>query len=338
MTEGRTARGARGTRASVANAPAPAAAGERLRCAVIGTGRMGRLHAMKFAADPQCSLVAVVDRDAESAQRVAKEFATEALTDYREVLGRVDAVAVAVPTAAHHAVARDCLTAGLHVLVEKPITVTVEEADDLIALARRRNLTLQVGHIERFNAALMAVDLKRAAPRFIEATRIAPFTPRGADVSVVLDLMIHDIDLILDLVDADVERVDAVGAPVFTDDIDIANARLVFANGCVANVTASRISQKVERKLRLFLPDSYLSIDLGNRVVQKVRIGERTAGGLPQVHGETLNFAAGDALAAEVRHFVECIRSGAEPLASSVAARRALALAAQIGQLLKPAR
>jgi predicted dehydrogenase len=320
--------------ASAAAAPGPKTDAPPLRCAVIGAGRMGRLHAMKFAADAQWSLVAVVDSERESAQRVASEFGTEALTDYRELAGRIDAAAIAVPTALHHAVARDLLEAGVHLLIEKPITVTVAEADELIELARRKRLTLQVGHIERFNAALLALDLKRGAPRFVEAVRIAPFTTRGADVSVVLDLMIHDIDLILDLVDAEVERVDAVGTPVFTSDVDIANARLVFANGCVANVTASRVSQKVERKLRLFLADAYVSIDLANRAVQKVLIGERGAGGLPQVHSETLNFAAGDALAAEIRHFGDCIRSGTEPLASGVAARRALALAAQIGQLL----
>jgi predicted dehydrogenase len=310
-----------------------------LRCAVVGAGRMGRLHAMKLAADPQWSLVAVVDSEREVAQRVAAEFGTQALTDYKELAGRIDAAVIAVPTALHHAVARDLLEAGVHLLIEKPITATVAEADDLIALARRRCLTLQVGHIERFNAALLALGLKlaRGVPRFVEAIRIAPFTARGSDVSVVLDLMIHDIDLILALVDAEVERVDAVGMPVFTADIDIANARLVFANGCVANVTASRVSQKVERKLRLFMAESYVSVDLGDRTLYEVSVGERGAGGLPQTHCETRSFAHVDALVAELGHFADCIRSGAEPLASGVAARRALAVAAQIGRLLNPA-
>ncbi|HXF44814.1 MAG TPA: Gfo/Idh/MocA family oxidoreductase [Burkholderiaceae bacterium] len=307
----------------------------RLRCAVIGAGKMGSLHAQKYAAAPEWELVAVVDIDAAVAARVAQRVNAAALTDYREVLGTVDAVSVAVPTALHHRVARDFLAAGCHVLVEKPIAVTVAEADELIALARRMRCTLQVGHVERFNAAVLALDLERRRPRFIEATRIAPFSTRGADVSVVLDLMIHDIDLILALVDAEVERVDAVGTPVFTDDIDIANARLVFADGCVANVTASRVSQKVERKMRLFLADGYASIDFLNNVVQRVRLGEpRVVDGAPNALNETLTVDAGDALAAEIRCFGDCIRGGREPPTSGAAARRALALAARIGALL----
>ncbi len=311
----------------------------RLRCAVIGTGKMGRLHARKYAALPECELVAVVDRDGAVAAQAAAESGAEALTDYAPLLGCVDAVSIAVPTSLHHRVARDFLDAGAHVLVEKPITVTLEEADDLIELARRRRRVLQVGHIERFNAALMALDLERAPPRFIEATRIAPFSARGADVSVVLDLMIHDIDLILALVGADVERVDAVGTPVFTDDIDIANARLVFAGGCVANVTASRVSQKVERKMRLFLPDGYAAVDFQNRALQRVRLGEpRMRDGIPNVLTETRVFEGDDPLATEIRCFLACALSGAEPPTSGVTGRRALALAAQIGAALAAGR
>lgn len=324
------------TAPAAAATPGPAAGAPPLRCAVIGAGRMGRLHAMKLAANPQWSLVAVVDTERAVAQRVAAEFGAQALSDHRKLAGRIDAAVIAVPTAQHHAVARDLLEAGVHLLVEKPITATVAEADELIELARRQRLTLQVGHIERFNAALLALDPRRGVPRFVEAVRIAPFSSRGADVSVVLDLMIHDIDLILDLVDAEVERVDAVGMPVLTADIDIANARLVFANGCVANVTASRVSQKVERRLRLFMTDGYVSVDLANRVLHQVRVGQPGEAGLPQMHCETLSLAREDALVAEIGHFAACIRSGAEPLASGVAARRALALAAQIGRLLEP--
>lgn len=307
----------------------------RLRCAVIGAGKMGSLHAQKYAARPDCELVAVVDRDPAAAARCAAAAGAQALTDYRTLLGRVDAVSIAVPTSLHHRVARDFLAAGAHVLVEKPITATVEEADDLIALARRHRRVLQVGHIERFNAALMALDLRRAPPRFIEATRIAPFSARGADVSVVFDLMIHDIDLILALVDAEVERVDAVGTPVFTDDIDIANARLSFAGGCVANVTASRASQKVERKMRLFLPDGYAAVDFQNRSLQRVRLGEpRMRDGVPNVLTETQVFDGDDPLATEIGCFVDCVRGGTEPPTSGATGRRALALAARIGQML----
>jgi predicted dehydrogenase len=311
------------------------APGNPLRCAVIGAGHMGGLHARKYAASADWELVAVADIDPDVAARVAQQTNSTALTDYRELLGHVDAVSIAVPTPDHFQVARDFLEAGAHVLVEKPITRTIEEADTLIRLARQTGRTLQVGHVERFNAALLALDLEGAQPRFIEATRIAPFGPRGSDVSVVLDLMIHDIDLILDIVDSELERVDASGSPVLSDDIDIANARLVFINGCVANVTASRVSPKVERKMRLFLPDSYVGIDFLNRSVKRYRIGkESSSEGMPELVSDTLTLEPQDALEAQTRHFAHCIRSHKEPLTSGVAARRALALAARIGQLL----
>jgi predicted dehydrogenase len=307
-----------------------------LRCAVIGVGHMGRLHAEKYATLPGWELVAVADIDRVTAERVAAGAGTTALADYHELLGEVDAVSIAVPTASHHQVARDFLNAGAHVLVEKPIASTIDQADDLIRLARSKERTLQVGHIERFNGALMALDLERDQPRFIEAVRIAPFKPRGSDVSVVLDLMIHDIDLILDIVDADLERVDATGSPVLSDDIDIANARLVFTNGCVANVTASRVSPKLERKMRLFLPDSYVSIDFHKRSFTRHRIGARSADGeIPVVTSETSQFESVDALETQLSHFAHCIQHHKEPPTSGAAARRALALAARIGQLLE---
>jgi predicted dehydrogenase len=307
----------------------------RLRCAVIGAGHMGRLHAEKYAAMPDCDLVAVVDIDPAAAEPVAGRLGTTALRNYSSLLGRVDAVSIAVPTSLHYRVARDFLSAGSHVLIEKPIAVTVGEADALLELARQQGRTLQVGHLERFNAALLAFDLAGSRPRFIEATRLSRFNVRANDVSVVLDLMIHDIDLVLALVDAEVERIDAVGTRVLTDDIDIANARLVFENGCVANVTASRVSLKVERKFRLFLEDSYVSLDLHNRVAQRHRKGEKEVfPGIPEVVSENRAFASGDALGTQLRHFADCIREGREQLASGVAGRRALDVAARIGELL----
>jgi len=309
---------------------------DALRCAVIGSGYMGRLHAQKYAASPDWDLIAVVDADPDVASRVAAECRTHELSDHGQLLGQVDAVSIAVPTSLHFQVAREFLEAGIHVLIEKPITVTVEEADRLIEIAARRGLVLQVGHLERFNAALLALEIERGQPRFIEATRLAPFTSRANDVSVVLDLMIHDIDLILDLVNADVDRVDAVGTPVLTSDIDIANARIAFANGCVANVTASRVSLKVERKLRLFLPDCYLSIDLRNRIAQRHSRGNgEIAPGIPAIDSVEHRFESGDALAAQVAHFGQCIREGREPFASGTSGRRALAIAARIGELLE---
>lgn len=309
-----------------------------LTCAVVGTGYLGKFHAEKYAALEGCELVAVVDSDFEAAQSVAERNHTKAVADYRDLLGKVEAVSIVVPTSLHFQVARDFLEAGSHVLVEKPITVTMEEADELIDLARRKNRCLMVGHLERFNAALLGLDLVREKPLFIESHRLAPFNPRANDVSVVLDLMIHDIDIILDIVDSEVERIDAKGVTVLTSDTDIANARITFRNGSVANVTASRASLKVERKMRMFMPNRYISVDFQNRVLAQYRKGEREMfPGVPEITSEESVFESGDALMEEIRHFVECIRKGREPLVSGVAGRRALATATEITRLLKAA-
>ena len=309
-----------------------------LTCAVVGTGYLGKFHAEKYAAMEGCELVAVVDSNFEAAQSVAERNHTQAVADYPDLLGKVEAVSIVVPTSLHFQVARDFLEAGSHVLVEKPITVTVEEADELIDLARRKNRCLMVGHLERFNAALLGLDLVREKPLFIESHRLAPFNPRANDVSVVLDLMIHDIDIILDIVDSEVERIDAKGVTVLTSDTDIANARITFRNGSVANVTASRASLKVERKMRMFMPNRYISVDFQNRVLAQYRKGEREMfPGVPEITSEESVFESGDALMEEIRHFVECIREGREPLVSGVAGRRALATATEITRLLKAA-
>jgi predicted dehydrogenase len=307
-----------------------------LACAVIGTGYLGKFHAEKYAALDDCELVAVVDSNPAAARLVAEKNRTIPLSDYRELLGKVDAVSIVVPTRLHFSVARDFLAAGAHVLVEKPITVTVEEADELIDLARRKQRCLMVGHLERFNAALLGLDLINEKPLFIESHRLAPFNPRANDVSVVLDLMIHDIDIILDIVDSGVERIDAKGVTVLTSDTDIANARLTFQNGCVANVTASRASLKVERKMRMFMPNRYVSVDFQNRILAQYRKGDREMfPGVPEITSEESVFENGDALLEEIKHFVACIREGREPLVSGSAGRRALATATEITRLLK---
>ena len=309
-----------------------------LTCAVVGTGYLGKFHAEKYAALEGCELVAVVDSDFEAAQSVAERNHTKAVADYRDLLGKVEAVSIVVPTSLHFQVARDFLEAGSHVLVEKPITVTMEEADELIDLARRKNRCLMVGHLERFNAALLGLDLVREKPLFIESHRLAPFNPRANDVSVVLDLMIHDIDIILDIVDSEVERIDAKGVTVLTSDTDIANARITFRNGSVANVTASRASLKVERKMRMFMPNRYISVDFQNRVLAQYRKGEREMfPGVPEILSEESVFENGDALMEEIKHFVACIREGREPLVNGVAGRRALATATEITRLLQSA-
>lgn len=309
---------------------------QTLKCAVIGVGYLGKFHAQKYATLEDSELVAVVDSHPETARTVAEQNGTRALTDYRELLGRVDAVSIVVPTRLHFQVARDFLAAGAHVLVEKPITVTTDEADELIRIAREKNLRLMVGHLERFNAALLGLDLAHDKPLFIESHRLAPFNPRANDVSVVLDLMIHDIDIILDIVDSEVERIDAKGVTVLTSDTDIANARITFKSGCVANVTASRVSLKVERKMRMFMPNCYVSVDFQNRVLARHRKGEKEMfPGVPEIQSEESTFENGDALMEEIRHFLGCIREGREPLVSGQAGRRALATAIEISRLLK---
>jgi predicted dehydrogenase len=309
----------------------------KIKCAVVGTGYLGKFHAEKYASLPDCELVAVVDINEAAATAVAEKHGAKALTDYQSLLGQVDAVSIVVPTTLHHAVSKDFLMHGTHVLVEKPITVTVEEADELIALAKQNNKILQIGHLERFNPAVLGLD-KDEKPLFIESHRLSPFNPRANDVSVVLDLMIHDIDIILALVDSDLERIDASGTAVLTKDIDIANARLVFKSGCVANVTASRISMKMERKMRLFRPSSYISVDFQNRVLTKYKTGDKEMfPGIPEIVNEESVFENGDALMEEIKHFVHCIQTGDNPIVSGEAGRRALATALEISKLLTQA-
>jgi predicted dehydrogenase len=307
----------------------------RLRCAVIGAGYLGRFHAQKYAALPRCEFVGVADPDAAARERIAAELAVAVHADHRQLLGRVDAVSVATPTATHHAVAMDFLRAGVHVLVEKPIATTAEEAGEMIACAAAGGCVLQVGHLERFNPVILAVAGELANPRFIESNRLAPFKPRGTDDSVVLDLMIHDIDLIQNIVHSPIASIDAVGAPVFTDEIDIANARLRFENGCVADVTASRISMKSERKLRVFQPDAYLSIDLQQKLLTVVR---RPAvieeGVMPRVDVEERSFDPGDALLAEIEAFLDAVEQGRPPLVSGEDGLRALQTATRIAELV----
>ena len=309
---------------------------KKLQCAVIGTGYLGKFHADKYAALPECELSAIVDVSPEAAASISAKHGCLGLTDYRELLGKVDAVSIAVPTSLHFEVARDFLKAGAHVLVEKPITTTLSEADELIRLARENDRVLMVGHLERFNPAILALEGTLNQPRFIESTRLAPFKPRATDVSVVLDLMIHDIDIILDIVGSEITHIEASGASVLTGDTDIANARLTFANGCVANVTASRISLKSERKMRLFQKDAYLSVDFQNRVLASHRRGDgEMYPGVPEILSDEARFESGDALLEEIRHFVDCAIHGRTPRVPGEAGRRALATAEEISTLLQ---
>ena len=307
----------------------------KLKCAVIGAGYLGKFHAEKYATLKDCELIAVVDVNPETAEQIASKFGAKAYTDYHAILGEVDVVSIVVPTSLHHQVSLDFLRAGAHVLVEKPITVTVVEADELIAVAKEKNLILQVGHLERFNPAIRGLGNLVEKPLFIESHRLSPFNPRANDVSVVLDLMIHDIDIILSLVDSEVERIDASGTSVLTKGTDIANARITFKNGCVANVTASRISLKMERKMRMFRPCSYVSVDFQNRILVKHKTGDREMfPGIPEIVTEEIAYESGDALMEEIKHFVNCIKTGEQPLVTGEAGRKALATAIEISKFL----
>lgn len=306
-----------------------------IRAAVIGTGYLGRFHAQKWNALEGATLTAVADPNEAARQAVAAELGVTAVADWRDLLGQVDAVSIVTPTPFHHAIARACLEAGIHVLVEKPITTTVDEANDLIEVAERTGRVLQVGHLERFNEAVLATDGLVAAPRFIESARLAPFKQRGTDVSVVLDLMIHDIDLIQSIVGSPITGIDAIGTRVFSDDIDIANARIRFESGCVANVTASRVSLKSERKLRIFDDECYVSVDLGQKVLTVIRkAGAVDANGTPQVSIDERSYEQGDALRAEITAFAHSIRSGVPPRVGGREGRAALATAIQIAALV----
>ena len=300
---------------------------------MIGVGYLGRFHAQKYAQLPVCELVAVVDGREEVRKAVAGEVGTQALADYRGLLGKVDAVSVVTPTPAHFEIAEAFLAAGAHVLVEKPITETPEQARALIAQAAKSKRILAVGHLERFNAAVLAAEPHITSPRFMECTRLAPYKERGTDVNVVLDLMIHDIDLVQSLANSEIESIDAIGTPVFSGEIDIANARIRFANGCVANTTASRVSLKTERKLRIFEDAAYISLDLQQKILTLIRKreGELQPSQLPVIIEEA-NLEQGDALKSEIESFLDCIRNNKRPLVSGEDGLRALETAIRISE------
>jgi predicted dehydrogenase len=308
---------------------------EKIRTAVIGVGYLGRFHAQKYASLESAELVAVVDINPDTAASVAEECKTEAVSDYRALMDKVDAVSIVVPTQLHYRIAKDFLDSGIHVLLEKPMTVTVAEADELIEIARRRQRVLQVGHLERFNSAVLALEGVLENPQFIESHRLTPFNPRGADVNVVLDLMIHDIDIIQKMVRSPIVSIDAKGGEVLTRDYDIANARITFESGCVANVTASRVSMKPQRKMRIFQPDAYISIDFQDKILSIHRKGEKEIfPGIPEITSEESIFENSDAIMAETRAFLDAIRNGTLPPVTGEDGREALKTAIDISEQL----
>jgi predicted dehydrogenase len=311
---------------------------DRLRIGVAGAGHFGRFHALKVAASKRAVLAGVYDRDPGRAAAVAREAGGPAL-DWPALLAACDAVVVAAPADAHFALAGDALRAGKHVLVEKPMAATLEQADGLAALARGGGLVLQVGHLLRFSSEHRAISERMRRPLYIDCMRIAPFKPRGTDVSVILDLMIHDLDLVLALVDSPIASVDAVGAPVASAHEDIANARVRFENGCVATITASRISLKTERKMRLFSQEGYMSVDFGARKL--MMIGRERGLPIPGTGGgrmEDATWKEHDSLAAEHEAFAAAILDGAPVVVDAAAGRRALAAAIAVTESMAASR
>jgi predicted dehydrogenase len=306
-----------------------------IRTAVIGVGHQGRWHAEKLIALDEARLVGVVDADRARCQAVADELGAEALPDIDSLIGQVDAVCVATPTVSHFDIVGKMLDNGIHVLVEKPVTSSVDEAEQLVDLAQRRSLVFQVGHLERFNPAVVGMTDFVREPQFIESNRIAPYKPRSLDVSVVLDLMIHDIDLIHSFVQSPMQDVDAIGRGVFSNSIDVANARIRFENGCVANVTSSRISFKTERTIRVFQPDSYLSADMHNKSFKAyTRRHDGPVTGPQDVEAHQQSFAASDALLEQTKAFLTSIAGGPPPVVSGQVALEALRTATVIGDIM----
>lgn len=305
-----------------------------LRVAVIGVGHLGRHHARILGELPGVALAAVVDPVPERAAEAAKARGARALADYRELLGEVDAVTIAVPTELHGEIARAFLARGTAVLVEKPMTKTTAEAEGLIDAANTAGTILAVGHTERYNPAVAAVLPLVSTPRFIEVHRLGAFPDRSLDIDVVFDLMIHDLDVILAMVKSDVVAIEAVGVAVLTDKYDIANARLRFANGCIANVTASRISKEKVRKIRFFQPDAYISIDYAEQEVEGYRLLRR-AGERPSIQGGKLPVVREEPLKRELADFVDAVRQHRAPLVTGEAGLRALTLAQAIADKME---
>lgn len=309
---------------------------KKLRIAVVGVGYLGRFHAQKYKAISRAELVGVYDVNPQRGQEVAKELGVDFFNSIQDLTGKVDAVAVAATTSSHFEICKYLLEHKIHVIVEKPITSTSVEGEQLCALAKQNNLKLQVGHVERFNPALISAHSKLKKPLFIECHRLAPFKPRGVDVNVVLDLMIHDLDMILHLVQSDPIKVDAVGTPVITKTFDIANARIEFSSGAVANVTASRVSLQAQRKFRVFQDSQYLSLDFGSGEVRLLsKTGEWQPDSLPPIQNESWNLEKSDALMAESEAFVNSVLDNKPCVVTGEDGVKALKLAERIIDAIK---
>jgi predicted dehydrogenase len=321
---------------------------EKIKVGVVGVGHLGKHHARVYSQIPEAQLLGVHDLDLEKAQKVAKEFNTECFENLSGLLERINAVSLVVPTIYHYSLALEILSQGRNLLIEKPITETVKQAEELVSLAKAKNLILQVGHIERFNPAFKTIENLKPEPKFIESHRLAQFDPRGTDVAVILDLMIHDLDLILSLVKSEVKRIEAAAIAVISDSEDIANARLTFENGCVANITSSRISAHPLRKMRLFQKNSYISLDFLERSVEiyklvdadfvppeekekKTVIGNIPAGQVGKtIIYEKPEIKSEDMLTSEIESFLNAVKNKTRPKVSGEDGKRALEVALEI--------
>jgi predicted dehydrogenase len=309
----------------------------KIRIGVIGVGHLGQYHVQKYRAIQGVDLVGIVDKDKDRALEIAKQYDTRIFESAGEILDRVDAVSVAVPTESHFEVAREVLSHGVHLLIEKPITYEESQADELIELAARHDLALQVGHVERFNPAVVKLESLLTRPIFIESHRLNLFTVRGTDVDVVLDLMIHDLDIILHLVQSEIREVHSVGMPVITGKTDIANVRIIFQNGIVANLTASRVSNRTLRKIRIFQPDAYISVNCFKKEISVTRLDDSSDGDtFPQIVSSKIAYPDADPLFDQISAFVMAVRERTTPVVTGEDGKRALKAALAIaGQIEK---
>jgi len=310
---------------------------QRLKLGVVGVGYLGEFHAQKYAAMEEIDLVGLVDTDFKRAQEMARKYNTKAYNSYTEILSFVDGLSLAVPTVSHFEIGHDILDHGIHLLIEKPITLTLSDADKLIEVAKKNNTILQVGHIERFNPAVVKMESLLSKPFFIDSHRLAFFTNRGTDVDVILDLMIHDLDIILHIVNSEITEIHAVGMPVVSDKIDIANVRIIFSNGTVANLTVSRVSSESLRTMRIFQPNNCISIDYGKRKISvtQFKVNEKSFTDLPSLDHKEDAFPDSDPLADQIRSFIESIKTRTEPQVTGVDGKKALAVALSIIDQIK---
>lgn len=312
---------------------------EKIKVGVVGTGHLGQHHARLLAKNPRCELVGIADIDQKTAKRVAKACRTKPYFDHAKLLDKIQAVCIAVPTVSHYSIAKHFMENGIHTFVEKPIARSLEEADELISLAKSKKIIFQVGHIEHFNPAITKLKKIVSRPMFVESHRLGPFTPRVKDIGVIHDLMIHDIDIIMRIVDSPVEYFDAVGVPILTENEDIANVRIRFKNGCTANVTVSRVTPKPMRKIRIFQKDTYISINYSDQsmeIYRKLNVEKPKPGEIPaKIVRNKIKIKTKNQLEEELDHFLDCVEKGKTPVVTGEQARDALAAITRISDQIK---